>query len=332
MIATFILVAFAAVTSTAGHRVLTRAQWVRRFPAAGIWAWQTLTVSVVLCLALGGLTLAIPLMPGERVAAVMQLSPLELAHHYPNPGGAVLAALAAGTVSVLLLRVLVLTVVELRRAGRERRSQRTSLEMVGSPHPDGYLVLSHPAPLVYCLPGRQPRIVVTSGAVSLLTTQQLALVLAHERVHLRVRHDLALAFATALARTFAWWPLLTAAPREIGALAEMQADDVVRVPAERQELARALAAMRLSGAPMTSAPGPALTGTQVTTRVRRLARTPVGHGRVRAGGTAIAGLALMATPVALALAPAFEAATTGCCVYAGAAKGDQLLPVVVESP
>lgn len=331
MISTLILVTFAAITSTLGHRVLTRARWVRSFPAAGIWAWQTVTVSVVLCLALGGLTLAIPLAPEDQVAAIMQLSPIELAHHYPNPGGALLAAIAAGTVGALLLRVLLLTVVELRRAGLERGSQRMSLDMVGAPHPDGYLLLSHPVPLVYCLPGRRPQIVVTSGAASLLTPEQLALVLAHERVHLRVRHDLALAFATALARTFAWWPLLAAAPQEIGALAEMQADDVVRVPAERRQLAQALATMRMAGAPATRASAPAVAGAQVTTRVTRLAGTPVGHARARAGGAAVAGLALLATPVALALAPAFDAATTGCCVYAES-RDDQLLPAILDAP
>lgn len=332
MIATVILVAFAWATSTVGHRVLTRARWVRRSPAVGIWAWQTVTVSVVLCLTLGASTLVVPLIPGDRVAAVMRLSPLELARHYPNPGGALLAAVAAVGIALLLMRVLVLTVVEVRRGRRERASQRVSLEMVGAPHTDGYLLVSHPIPLVYCLPGRRPRIVVTSGAATLLSAQQLTLVLAHERVHLRVRHDLALAFAAALARTFWWWSLFAAAPREIGALAEMQADDVVRAPAERRELARALAVMRLGD----GSPGPLPTGsTQVTTRVSRLARTPARCARARAGGTVLAGLAgltLLAAPVALALAPAFDAVATECCLYPTGGDDQELVVGIVSPP
>jgi Zn-dependent protease with chaperone function len=47
--------------------------------------------------------------------------------------------------------------------------------------------------LLYCVPGRLPTIVVTTGALAVLEPEQLAAVLAHERAHLAGRHHLLLA-------------------------------------------------------------------------------------------------------------------------------------------
>ena len=48
-------------------------------------------------------------------------------------------------------------------------------------------------PAVYCVPGRPPTIVLTTGALAVLDTEQLTAVLAHERAHLAGRHHLLLA-------------------------------------------------------------------------------------------------------------------------------------------
>lgn len=330
MTSTVALLVFVVLVSGTGPRALMRAAWVRRFPAAGIVAWQTLTITALLGVALSGLTLVLPLLPTDRVATIMRLTPLELEHHYATPGGGLLAAVTASVIGAALLLVTALTARDLHAAGRERRMHSARHLLVGVRHRDGYLVLEHDTPMVYCLPGRSSCIVVTSGAATLLSRRQLFLVLEHERVHLRVRHDVALTFASVLSRTFPWWGLLVAAHREIHVLAEMQADDIVQGSADRRELGRALALMRLGAAGRPSAVSAPLEPTSirspVTLRLERLTRAPGLHARAHATGTALAGLALLSTPVALALAPAVDAATTGCCVYAD--QGDRRSPVV----
>ena len=89
---------------------------------------------------------------------------------------------------------------------RDRRRHRALLSLLahGDPKVPGALVVDYPAAAAYCVPGLRSRIVISAGALDLLDQAELAAVLAHERAHLRERHDLVLLPFTALARAFPW--------------------------------------------------------------------------------------------------------------------------------
>ena len=63
-------------------------------------------------------------------------------------------------------------------------------------------MIDYPAAAAYCLPGIRSQIVVSVGTLDLLAPAELTAVLAHERAHLRARHDLVLIPFTSLRRVF----------------------------------------------------------------------------------------------------------------------------------
>jgi Zn-dependent protease with chaperone function len=140
------------------------------------------------------------------------------------------------------------------------------VDLLTRPEADGVRILEHPEPVAYCVPGPQPRIVVTAGAIAALPPDELAALLAHERAHAQGRHELVIqpfvAWQTAL-------PFLAPARRATAAvteLVEMLADDAAAAATSRMAVARALARV---GAQRS--PGGAGTGSSsVLTRVQRL--------------------------------------------------------------
>lgn len=310
MTAALVLLGYAAAAATVGPRLLTRTGWAARSPRSGVLAWQVLSTTVVLAVLLAAVALALPFLPLRfPLADVLGTHPLALVEHYETPLGAwpgLLGLLAAGS-GLLLLAATAL------RSGREvargRRAQRDLLRLVGRRHPEGFTVLDHEEPTVYCVPGRARAIVVTTGALGILTDQQRRLVLGHERRHLRGRHHLALGYSAALAGTFGWVRLFAEAHRRIAVLVEMSADDAARGVAERRVLAEALVALSAGVRPATLAAG----DTAALERVRRLTR-PVGPTwRGQGALVAVAAATVLSIPVTLAAAPAIEAATRDCC-------------------
>jgi Zn-dependent protease with chaperone function len=86
---------------------------------------------------------------------------------------------------------------------RRRRRQRHGVQLIAHRHASsGALVVPHDSALVYCLPGKRGQVVLTSGAIDALDEAELTAVLAHERAHLRMRHDTVLAAASALSAAF----------------------------------------------------------------------------------------------------------------------------------
>src|SRR5262249_30224838 len=179
------------------------------------------------------------------------------------------AALAAGLalLTVLCLRL----VLAFAEAIGARRRQRELLALLahGDPKAPGALVVDHPAAAAYCLPGIRSKIVVSVGTLDLLAPAELAAVLAHERAHLRARHDLVLLPFTSLRRAFPRSRMITQAHRTVALLVEMMADDhalrslrvLGALPAREQllparELAKAL--LRFGAAGTSCAPEGAL--------------------------------------------------------------------------
>jgi Zn-dependent protease with chaperone function len=114
--------------------------------------------------------------------------------------------------------------------------------------------------------------VVSAGALELLRPAELAAVLAHERAHLRGRHDLVLLPFTALRRAFPWSRAIADAYLAVSLLVEMLADDQALRARPARELVSALVRVGTGG----NAPAGALAvGTgegEVAARVLRLLR------------------------------------------------------------
>jgi Zn-dependent protease with chaperone function len=181
-----------------------------------------------------------------------------------------LFCLAAGLALLALLCWVLLAA--LAAALQARRRQRTLLTLLahGDPKVPGALVVDYPSAAAYCLPGLRSRIVVSVGTLELLGRRELAAVLAHERAHLRERHDLVLLPFTALRRAFPRSATCTDAFRAVALLVEMLADDRALRGRPARELVTALA--RFGTAGVCPAPAGALAAGEgeVAARVTRL--------------------------------------------------------------
>jgi Zn-dependent protease with chaperone function len=201
--------------------LLARARWTARAPGAAVVLWQSLTLAAVLC-ALGVVLAA----PEELVRAHGADQSLAVA--------ALVAALAVAAVIVARLLVSVGLVAYRSRVRRARHRLIADLLDRAEEHPDlaslddGVRVLDGGLPFAYCVPGRSPRIVLSQGTLRVLDPPQVAAVLAHERAHLRARHDVVMESFTAFYRAVPG-PLRSRAPLDaVHILLEALADDAAR--------------------------------------------------------------------------------------------------------
>ena len=141
---------------------------------------------------------------------------------------------------------------------RHRQRELLALLAHGDPKVPGALVIDYPAAAAYCLPGIRSQIVVSAGTLDLLAPAELTAVLAHERAHLRARHDLVLIPFTSLRRTFPRSRVIAQSYRTVALLVEMMADDrALRVRGLlRRELATALLRFGTAGTRQRPSRGP----------------------------------------------------------------------------
>ena len=104
----------------------------------------------------------------------------------------------------------------------------------------GVRVLDHPGAAAYCVPGLRSQVVVSEGALKLLSQDELTAVLAHEAAHVRERHDLVLLPFAALRRALPWSKVVREAQAQVELLVEMAADDRARRYCSPRRLATAL--------------------------------------------------------------------------------------------
>jgi hypothetical protein len=191
-----------------------------------------------------------------------------------------LTCLAAGLALLAsLCWVLVAASVAALQANRRQRNLLTLLAH-GDPKVPGALVVDYPTAAAYCLPGlRSSRIVVSVGTLELLGRGELAAVLAHERAHLRERHDLVLLPFTALRRAFPRSATCKDAHLAVALLVEMLADDHALRARPARELVSALVRFGTAGACPAPAGALAAGEGEVAARVTRLLRLrPAGRG------------------------------------------------------
>ncbi|MCZ2826556.1 MULTISPECIES: M56 family metallopeptidase [unclassified Modestobacter] len=286
---------------------LARARWPRRDPLAALVCWQAIGLA-------GGLSIIGALL--VHGLAPWGHSLPEAWWHWvtwqpstePVRGDHWVAQTLAAVLAVELLGVLALSGV---RTARTRRRHRALLELLvrpGESAAEETLLLDHPAPVAFCIPGARPLLVLSSGMVAELDGAQLDAVVAHERAHLREHHHL-------LLLPFVAWraalPVLPAADRAhdgVRDLVEMRADDValrsLSGPDPRRTLAVAIVAAAGGAGGQVPDGALAVTGGPVAVRVRRLL-APADPLPARARWAALSSaVALLFVPTLLLLLPA----------------------------
>src|SRR6266700_1383882 len=269
------LLAVVAIGSTFGASALPRASWPRRSPAAAILLWQALGLASGLA-AVGTLIgLALPASDGGLVRSVLRAAALlrdgdvlgltSMFGFGRAAGGTVLvvavrlACLAAG---LLLIASLCWVLLAASAAALQaRRRQRALLTLLG--HRD------------------------------------LAAVLAHERAHLRERHDLVLLPFTALRRAFPRSATCAGAHGAVALLVEMLADDHALRGCPARELVFALVRFGTAGICPAPAGALAVAEGEVAARVTRLLQPSRPLPAVAVMAICLAAALLVAAPVTL---------------------------------
>lgn len=306
--AVFILAAVAIGCIPAASALAT-ASWPRRSPVAAILLWQALglgwglaAVGTLIGFAVSGNGAAV------GTGALQRLSTLMTANQPLAGIGLVqLACLAAGIMLLAVLCWILMAATAAVLRARQRQRELLSLLAHGDPKVPGALVVDHPAAAAYCLPGFRPEIVISAGVLDLLDARELAAVLAHERAHLRERHDLVLLPFLALLRAFSWAGITSRAYRAVGLLLEMHADDRVLRQVPARELATALLRVGAAGGGSVPAGALAVAGEpaecEVAARVIRLLRPSPGLNGVATTLVLAMSAALVAIPAALLVLP-----------------------------
>jgi Zn-dependent protease with chaperone function len=295
---------------------LATARWPRRSPAAAIMLWQAMGlgwgVAAIGTLAALG---ADPEGPGVAGGALTVLDHAirDVTGEVRPPGlAAAMRLLCLGASAALLALLCWVLIASAGAVLRDRRRHRALLSLLahGDPKVPGALVVDYPAAAAYCVPGLRSRIVISAGALDLLDQAELAAVLAHERAHLRERHDLVLLPFTALARAFPWSVLVQRSYASVALLIEMLADDHAARQRPARELVTALIRVGAAGTPGTPAGTLAVADEEgaesesgVTARVERLLTPAPGLGLaalILVCGTAAA---LVVVPAALLVMP-----------------------------
>lgn len=306
------LAGIAVLTGAVLPRLLLRASWTARAPALGIAAWAAAGMAFLLSATLAGLVLV-----GNAEAAADRLAHLLgtcLTGVRDHLGATVPSGLAstigAAVVGGMVLPALVGVISAVVRTARRRARHLASLALVARPGAHRTVVLDHPVAAAYCLPAST--IVVTSGALAMLTEPELQAVLAHERAHLRSRHHLLLTGASAGARALPFVPLLRSAAAELPRLVELAADDAAAARCGRPELASALRKLPAGGWP-----GGALSAAaSAAERARRLGTDKRALPRAAAAALAAGLTLLLLAPVGLTAAAVAHTTGADHCLHA----------------
>jgi Zn-dependent protease with chaperone function len=305
-----VLAAYAACVGTLGSRVLGRARWTARAPLLAILTYLTAGWSVVAAAGLAGLTLAVhATVLGGGLSHLIGACVLRLRATYGTPGGATIAGLGLILAGAVVARTLLTALTHLRAAGRQALRHAQTARLAGHPDPAlGAVLVEHSQPHAYCIAGRHPTVIVTTGAVHALDPGQLDAVLAHERAHLASHHHRLLALARIGRLVLPFLPLMREADSQVARLVEMHADDTATRACDPRSLATALVALATAASP---APALAAAATDSVQRIHRMLGPAEPLGRARRHLLRGTAAALALAPVLLALAPALVALALG---------------------
>ncbi|UYM04368.1 M56 family metallopeptidase [Solicola gregarius] len=261
-------------------------RWPYRVPRAAIVLWQAMALAAVLAVLGAGLSTALWLVSppdGELVR-------WRVVAHF----------LVLALTAFVVVRLCWSTWNVARETRERRRRQRELVDVlaradVAAP---GARVLAERTPIAYCVPAhRNSRVVVSSGTLAELDEDELAAVLAHERAHVRNRHDLVLEAFTALRHAFPLVPRGDAPLHQSRVMIELLADDRARREHGTLPLARALVKLADRPAPL----GALGAGSAAQLRLERLSAQPRTHVIEAACAYALAAGVLVGPTVSLAV-------------------------------
>ena len=311
--AAFALLAFALAWPV--PVVLARAAWPRRIPGAALVLWQAIALAGGLSMI--GSLLVFGLMPfgGDLPhAAAVFASDLVAGELPPQAHFPEMFALAG---AVLLGVHLLLNLVRTAwRAERQRRRHAQLLRLLSDPLPErpGTRVIDHAAPVAYCLPGVPKAVTVLSaGLLDLLSDEELAAVIEHERAHVQQHHHVLLVAFGAWRSALPWFPIATRAQEAVGLLIELLADDQARRTVSERNLSRAVARVALATATSVETPDavlssgiegvPPATGEWADARVSRLTEVAAPGAPALRLTVLVCAVALVAVPTLMLLSP-----------------------------
>lgn len=253
---------------------LSRASWAVKAPRAAMTLWQAIALAGVLSAFSCGLAIAANLLaPGPDGAPTT--NPL---HEIQRLGLALWLVLVGVFALTLLVGArLMYTVIRVGVRTRARRHVHRQLIDILDRCDRGdhrnplfardVRMIDVEQPLAYCLPGLRRRVVVSEGVVARLSHDELTAVLAHERAHLRARHDLVLEAFIALHEAFPRFVRSRSALGAVELLVESLADDQAVRATAPTTLGRALVACADAVAPRGAM---AVGGPTTLARIRRL--------------------------------------------------------------
>ena len=270
------------------QRAMVRRHVFRREPLLALLVWQAVSLAAVLSLLAAG-----------PVAVFFMRDSLDQARHR--------------WVAYVALAITAYMVIRLAVAGhrvgaslrRTRREHRALLELVGrefdalDDHPQSLRVIDHPTPTAYCVPGVRNRVVVSTGMLASLGAAEVAAVLAHERSHVRARHDLLVEFFTVLHTAMPEPLRQDDVLAEVHLLAEVLADRAAVRVVGPVPMGRALVALASSPHP-TATLGAGGSGTASAAQVRLSLLTDIGRRSwAMAAAMTTYALVVLVLPVAL---------------------------------
>lgn len=214
-------------------------------------------------------------------SAVAQLSAVAAEGHWSHSqihaGDPVSATVGWAASAVFLAVSTAATVMMIQRARATWLAWQLARRIC--PAADGDLVIvPDPVPNAFAVPGAGGRVIVSAGMLHALDADERRVLLAHERSHLRHRHDL---WLTAAYLAAAADPLLARLPAAVSLLVERWADeDAAHLVADRQLAARAIghAGLATARAHRSSRPTAAAlpaAASHVTARIAALAAQPI---------------------------------------------------------
>ena len=250
-----VLLAYALGAGMLGARMLARAGWTARAPLLAILIYLAAAWSVIAALALVGLTLAVHATAlGGALSQLIGACVLRLRATYATPGGLAVAGAGLVLTGAVAVRTALTAAGHLRITRRQALRHARTARLVGRPEPAlGAVLLEHSQPAAYCVAGRHPTVILTTGALQALAPGQLEAVLAHERAHLAWRHHRLLAMARISRRALPFLPLMRDTEAQVQRLVELHADDAAVRARDPGSLATALVVLATAVSAPTSA-------------------------------------------------------------------------------
>lgn len=219
------------------QRMMVRRHVFRREPLLALLVWQAVSLAAVLSLLAAG-PLAVWLLRDSII----------------DPADFAVAGIGLAITAYMVIRLIIAGHQVGNTLRRTRRQHRELLELVGQefdelddPTRRELRVIDHPTPTAYCVPGMRNRVVVSTGMLEQLGLDEIAAVLAHERSHVRARHDLLVEFFTVLHTAMPSRLRQDEVLAEVHLLAEVLADRAGARVAGVVSMGRALVA--LAGSP-----------------------------------------------------------------------------------